>query len=126
MQVAPGVPRDLRLREGQLERVLDNILGNALDYGKQARVAMFTHAASLVITIEDDGPGIAPADRQRAREPFVRLDSARNLDVGAHVGLGLAIADDVMRVHGGRLELDDSPALGGLLVRLILPLSRQA
>lgn len=122
MQVAPGLPRVLRLREGQLERALDNILGNALDYGKQARVAMFTDAGDLVIAIEDDGPGIAPADRQRAREPFVRLDSARNLDVGAHVGLGLAIADDVMRAHGGRLELDDSPALGGLLVRLILPL----
>lgn len=124
LTIAPNTPHAMHLQEGQLERALDNILSNALDYGKQARVQVFTDADALVITIEDDGPGIAPADRARAREPFVRLDSARNQDVGAHVGLGLAIADDVMRAHGGRLELADSPALGGLLVRLKLPLNR--
>jgi len=124
LSIAPDVPRTMRLYDGQLERVLDNILGNALEYGKQARIKIFTATRALVITVEDDGPGIAPADRVRAREPFVRLDTARNLDVGAHVGLGLAIADDVMRAHNGRLELEDSPALGGLLVRLSLPLDR--
>lgn len=122
MHVADGVPRKVRLREGQLERALDNILGNALEYGSRALVAMSATPDILTLTVEDDGPGIAPADRARACEPFVRLDTSRNQDVGAHVGLGLAIAQDVMRAHGGRLVLDDSDSLGGLLVRLTLPL----
>lgn len=122
MHIADGVPREVRLREGQLERALDNILGNALEYGSRARVAMSAKPDTLTLTVEDDGPGIEPADRARACEPFVRLDTSRNQDVGAHVGLGLAIAQDVMRAHGGRLVLDDSETLGGLLVRLTLPL----
>lgn len=71
--------------------------------------------------VEDDGPGIAPEDRTRAVAPFSRLDAARNQDLGGGVGLGLAIALDVARSHGGALELGESAALGGLRAALRLP-----
>ena len=71
--------------------------------------------------VEDDGPGIPEADRARALQPFTRLDAARTPDAGASVGLGLSIALDVARSHGGSLELGDSPELGGLRATLRLP-----
>ena len=78
-------------------------------------------ARTLVFAVEDDGPGIPEADRARALAPFARLDAARNLDTGGNVGLGLAIALDIARSHGGSLELGDSAALGGLKATLRLP-----
>lgn len=120
----PDLPDRLRLREGQLERALDNILGNALEYGTMAHVALRVQGDMLVLTVEDDGPGIPVADRIRACEPFVRLDTARNQDVGTHVGLGLAIVQEIAVAHGGRLVLEDAEHLSGLRVRVSMPLSR--
>ncbi len=75
----------------------------------------------LCLSVEDDGPGIAPRDRARALDPFVRLDEARNQDSGGGMGLGLAIVSEIARAHGGTLDLGESPALGGLRARLVLP-----
>jgi two-component system osmolarity sensor histidine kinase EnvZ len=76
---------------------------------------------ALRFSVEDDGPGIPAELRGDAVQPFLRLDSARNQDRGSGVGLGLAIANDIAKRHGGTLRLGDSAALGGLRVDLILP-----
>lgn len=122
LTIGPGLPPRMLLREGQLGRALDNILGNALDYGGRAHVELKAEGNDLLISVDDDGPGIAPTDRTRACEPFVRLDPSRNQNAGSHVGLGLAIAHDILRAHGGRLLLDDAPILGGLRATLRLPI----
>jgi len=116
-----GVEMALPIRRISLSRALDNILNNALRYGSQARVSVTTGPEHATITIADDGPGIPPVLYREAIKPFVRLDPARNSDRGSGVGLGLAIAADALRLHGGRLVLGKSAALGGLEVQLILP-----
>ena len=78
-----------------------------------------TAASSTVdITVDDDGPGIAEADRQRVFEPFTRLDAARTADQGT--GLGLAIVAEIVGDLGGRVRVDDSP-LGGARLVVSLP-----
>ncbi len=104
-----------------MSRALDNLLSNALRHGSMARITTELRADALVISVEDDGPGILESDRSRAIEPFLRLDAARNSDSGG-VGLGLAIVAEVARTHGGALELGQSQQLGGLSARLVLPL----
>jgi len=74
---------------------------------------------AIEVTIDDDGPGIPSDQREEVFKPFYRLDSARNLDAGG-TGLGLTIARDVMRGHGGDLRLEQAP-LGGVRARLRLP-----
>ena len=118
-QEAPVAP--MALRPLLVVRALENLIGNALRYGASAHVSLTQSDTELTITVEDRGPGIPPERREEAKRPFVRLDSARNQNLGGGVGLGLAIAEDAMHQHGGRLELDNSPALGGLRARLILP-----
>ncbi|HKW55521.1 MAG TPA: ATP-binding protein, partial [Stellaceae bacterium] len=76
-------------------------------------------ATGTDILIDDDGPGIPPAERENVFRPFFRLDASRNPQTGG-VGLGLTIARDVARGHGGELALEESPQ-GGLRVRLRLP-----
>lgn len=108
------------LRPGAVRRALSNLLTNALRYGSRARLSLTVMDRSLRFTVEDDGPGIAPGDRDRAVRPFARLDEARNQNRGGGVGLGLAIANDVARSHGGNMRLSDSADLGGLRVDLVL------
>jgi two-component system osmolarity sensor histidine kinase EnvZ len=102
-------------------RALDNLIGNALRYGKQVMVSAAAGDKSLTISVEDDGPGIAPDDRARAVRPFERLDDARNQDRGSGTGLGLAITSDIARRHGGTLRLGTSETLGGLKAEIVLP-----
>ena len=109
------------LRPLAVTRALENLISNALRYATKARVSVFAFDRAVRISIEDDGPGIAPDARDQALKPFVRLDSARNQDSGPAVGLGLSIAHDIARRHGGSLQLGESNALGGLKVDLILP-----
>ena len=113
----------LRIKPQLMARALDNLIGNALRYGTQARVTIGIEGEQVVVSVEDDGPGIAPTDYQRAQRPFVRLDAARGASRGSGVGLGLAIVADAMRSHGGRLDLarGEAPGLGGLCARLVLP-----
>ena len=109
------------LRRIVFARAVENLLSNALRYGTQAVVTVTVEDTQLLVTVEDDGPGI-PADRRaEALRPFVRLDRARNQDRGSGVGLGLAIAQDAAISHGGSLELGDSGALGGLRATLSVP-----
>ncbi|MFV2038040.1 MAG: ATP-binding protein, partial [Paracoccaceae bacterium] len=110
---------DALLRPMAIGRALDNLVGNALRYGSRALIGVKTTARSVTISVQDDGPGIAAELRAEALKPFVRLDVARNQDQGPGVGLGLSIAHDIARRHGGSLQLGDSQKLGGLLVELI-------
>ncbi len=112
----------VRLRLIPVIRALENLLGNAARYGSRARVGFATRDGHMVFVVEDDGPGIAPQNRAEAVRPFTRLDKARNQDKGSGVGLGLAIAADIARAHGGQLILGDSQDLGGLRAELVLPL----
>ena len=103
-----------------VQRALANLIGNALRYGTNAEVTLGASDTHLSICVEDDGPGI-PEDRYgEALRPFSRLDQARNQDRGSGVGLGLAIAADVARSHGGALVLGRSKRLGGLSAELTL------
>jgi signal transduction histidine kinase len=102
-----------------LKRAFANLVGNAVKYGGTARVTVAENVAKVIITIDDDGEGIAPSDRERVRLPFVRLESSRNNATGGF-GLGLTIAGAVIDGHGGTLELDSAPS-GGLRVSVTLP-----
>ena len=99
-------------------------VGNALRYGRRARVTIDLGVDCAIVAVEDDGPGIDPENYERAARPFVRLDPARGASRGSGVGLGLAIVADAMRSHGGRLELGrgQTPGYGGLIARLVVPL----
>ncbi|MEL6169858.1 MAG: ATP-binding protein [Pseudomonadota bacterium] len=110
----------VEMRATAVKRALDNLIGNALRYGQQARVSVAVSDRAAVISVEDDGPGIAPSDRDEALKPFARLDRARNQNRGTGVGLGLAIASDVARQHGGALRLGTSKDLGGLKADIVL------
>ena len=110
----------VRVRPVAFQRLLGNLVSNALRYGHKVRVrAHHRDGASLTITVDDDGPGVQVDLREEVFKPFTRLDVARNLD-HAGTGLGLYIARDVARSHGGDITLEDSP-LGGLRAVVRLP-----
>lgn len=111
---------DVPMRPGAVRRAVTNLVGNAARHGKNTEVSVVVLDRSVRISVEDDGPGIAKEDRELAMRPFTRLDSSRNQDKGSGVGLGLAIAADIARNHGGSLRLSRSEALGGLQADLIL------
>jgi two-component system, OmpR family, osmolarity sensor histidine kinase EnvZ len=113
-------PGPVPLRPLAIRRALDNLIGNALRYGGQADLTLSFSERTIRISVEDDGPGIPPDQREEALKPFSRLDPARNQDLGSGVGLGLAIVADIARAHGGVLRLGDSAALGGLRADLVL------
>lgn len=108
------------LRPDAIRRCIQNLVGNAAKYGTVVRVSAEAARNRFAVTVEDDGPGIAPEHHEEAFRPFARLDPARNMDGGGGSGLGLAIALDVARTHGGDITLGTS-ALGGLKAILTLP-----
>src|SRR5204863_8677459 len=102
----------LPVRRNALRRCLSNLIANARHYGRHVWVGVLPVEDGIDILIDDDGPGIPAAERERVFHPFVRLDTSRNLSTGG-VGLGLTIARDVARSHGGDVRLETSPQ-GGL------------
>jgi two-component system, OmpR family, osmolarity sensor histidine kinase EnvZ len=116
-----ALPEDLvlPLRPDAMRRCISNLLSNARRYGTHIWVTVLAQGDAVDIFIDDDGPGIPPAQRENVFRPFFRLDPSRNPATGG-VGLGLTIARDVARGHGGDLTLEESPQ-GGLRVRLHLP-----
>ncbi len=121
-EVSLSIDGTLRLpaRRDALKRALANLVGNAQRYGKRVTVAAARRDDGIEITVDDDGPGIAPEKREDVFRPFVRLEISRNPATGG-VGLGLTIARDILRGHGGDVVLDASP-LGGLRASARLPL----
>lgn len=107
------------VKRNALKRCLTNLVDNAVKYGSHVALSAQRLEDEIEIAVEDDGPGIPPERRLEAFKPFRRLDEGRNLERGG-VGLGLAIALDIARGHGGDVTLDDS-RLGGLKAIVTLP-----
>jgi signal transduction histidine kinase len=103
---------------------LANLVANAVNYGGGALVRLTppaggTSHGALTIEVEDDGPGIPPQELDRAFEPFHRGEPSRNRETGG-VGLGLPIARNIFRAHGGDVTLANRPS-GGLRATVTLP-----
>lgn len=94
-----------------IRRLIANLTDNAIAYGHEASIAADLEDDDIVITIDDRGPGIPAAERQRVLEPFVRLEASRNRRTGG-AGLGLTIAQRAAELHGGSLELVEAPGGG--------------
>ncbi len=109
----------LQLKRQAMKRAMTNLVSNAARFGENVIIRPTNERGWLTISVEDDGPGIPAAERENVFKPFYRLDNARNQDKG-NSGLGLAIARDIARGHGGDIELGDS-ALGGLKATLRIP-----
>jgi two-component system, OmpR family, osmolarity sensor histidine kinase EnvZ len=107
------------VRPRSFKRCLTNLVSNAARYADRIEIHAVHDARMLTVTIDDDGPGISPERREDAFKPFLRLDEARNLDTSG-TGLGLTIARDIARAHGGDVILADSP-LGGLRATVRVP-----
>ena len=103
-----------------LRRVIRNVGENAARHAaSRVDIALAERGDGVVLTIDDDGPGIPESERGRVLHRFVRLDEARSRDEGGS-GLGLSIVDEVVRAHGGSVSIEDSP-LGGARIRITLP-----
>ena len=101
-------------------RAINNLVSNGLKYGETVRVTLTQSDNNIFIDVEDDGPGIAKENRKAAFQPFQRRDEARTQNIEG-VGLGLAIARDIIQSYGGMLTLEDSD-MGGLKARIRLPM----
>ncbi len=127
---AVGAPVDLAMGAGAAEaavlgdrvalrRIVANLLENALRYGHHAHVFLRVTATDLVLTIDDEGPGIPSDQRALLLEPFTRADASRARNTGG-AGLGLAVVRSLVDAHGGRLAIGDAPT-GGARLTIQLP-----
>ena len=107
------------VRPDAFRRCVTNLIENAARHGDHVAVRVGRRGDAVEITIDDDGPGIAEDRREDVFKPFFRVEGSGNVGTGG-VGLGLTIARDVARGHGGDVELSDSP-LGGLRARVRVP-----
>ena len=119
LTVTPPPEFVMPVRPNALRRCLANLIGNARRHATHVWLTGLVAADGIDILVDDNGPGIPPANRARVFRPFVRLDASRNPLTGG-VGLGLTIARDVARSHGGDIRLETSPR-GGLRARVHLP-----
>jgi len=114
--------RSWRADRRLLRRAVGNLVSNAVRYGHgRVELSALRQAGRLVLRVDDDGPGIPPAQRQRVMEPFVRLEASRSVEFGG-TGLGLALVARIAQAHGGELRLDESD-LGGLRAEVVVPLT---
>lgn len=113
-------PALMRLRPVAVMRALENLIGNAVRFGSNVCVSLTMTDRVVRMIVEDDGPGIPRDQRDEAMVPFKRLDAARDPNRGGGVGLGLSIAADIARSHGGMLRLGESETMGGLRAELTL------
>jgi two-component system osmolarity sensor histidine kinase EnvZ len=110
----------LPLKAQAMSRCLANLIGNAVRYATHVRVTAQRLSDVAEVLVDDDGPGIPASHRELVFKAFYRIEGSRNPRTGG-VGLGLTIARDVARAHGGDILLEESP-MKGLRVRLMLPL----
>jgi two-component system, OmpR family, osmolarity sensor histidine kinase EnvZ len=114
-----GAPLVVKLKRHAFKRAVANLVNNAARFADHISVSAGKKNGSLVVEVDDNGPGIPEAEREHVFRPFYRLDHARNQDSGS-TGLGLAIARDIARIHGGDIALSQSQ-LGGLKAVLTVP-----
>jgi signal transduction histidine kinase len=113
-----GANISYRCRADALKRALRNLIENAVRYGERARVHIENSPAGISIVVEDSGPGIREQDIGRVFAPFFRLENSRNRETGG-IGLGLSIAQDIVRHHGGDISLSNTGS--GLRATIALP-----
>ena len=106
-------------RKNLIQRCVNNLLDNSLKYGKKILVNIEKFNANIIISIEDDGPGISETEYQNIIKPFYKIDKSRS-ESKSSVGLGLSISSDIIKSHGGDIKFDKSK-LGGLKVMISLP-----
>ena len=106
-------------RKNLINRCLNNIIDNALKYGGKVKIKLHKKNTNLFITIDDDGPGIPNKEHENVFKPFYKIDKGR-ADSKSSVGLGLSIASDIIRSHGGNITLNKSK-MNGLSVKIFLP-----
>ena len=106
-------------RKNLIQRCLNNLLDNAVNFSKKIKIKQQKIKKSILIYIEDDGPGIPSSEYENVFKPFYKIDKSRN-QTKSSVGLGLSIASDIIRSHGGNIELGESD-MGGLKIKIVLP-----
>ncbi len=106
-------------RKNLIKRCINNLIDNALKYGEKVHVELSKKTTNIFIKIEDDGPGISKNEYENVFKPFYKIDKGR-ADAKSSVGLGLSIASDIIRSHGGNIKLEKSK-LTGLGVSIFLP-----
>jgi len=126
-----GTPIDLKIRKRgkdlvlplkrqAFKRAITNLVSNAVRYGDQIVIRAATEGEWLRVEVDDNGPGIPASERVNVFKPFYRIDRSRNQDDG-NTGLGLAIARDIVKGHGGDITLGES-SMGGLKAIISVPL----
>ncbi len=106
-------------RENLIKRCISNIFENGLTYGNKIFIDIKKSMNNLVIIVEDNGPGISKSEYENVFRPFYRVDKSRGLNKSG-VGLGLSVAQDIVKSHGGKISLSESK-YKGLLVKISLP-----
>tara|TARA_Y100000590_G_scaffold403768_1_gene490741 strand:- start:179 stop:1498 length:1320 start_codon:yes stop_codon:yes gene_type:complete len=110
----------INIRPNSIKRCLANLMDNGFSYGKNVEILAKKESNNIIICVDDDGPGIPEKEYQNVIKPFYRIDKSRGQNKSG-VGLGLSIANDIIRSHGGNISLNSSP-LKGLRVKISLPL----
>ena len=106
-------------RLNSIKRCINNLLNNAVLFGKEINVTLIKTMNNIVIFVDDDGPGIPEEEKENVLKPFYRMDESRSQNKSG-VGLGLSISYDIIRSHGGDMLLETSPQ-NGLRVKISLP-----
>ena len=114
-----GESIELQGRSIALRRSFENVIQNGLTYGNNVYVNVQKGNKRVLVTVEDDGPGIPEDQYKNVFRPFFRLDKSRSLNQSG-VGLGLAIVEDIINSHGGNIQLDKSK-YNGLQIKISLP-----
>ena len=107
-------------RKNLIERCINNLINNSVKYADKINIESVKSTNSIIIIIDDDGIGIPKSEYENVFKPFYKIDKSRG-NSKSSVGLGLSIASDIIRSHGGNIKLDKSP-LNGLRVKIFLPL----
>ena len=110
----------LEVRPQAIKRALTNLISNSKRYGKNLDVKLLQNKNSVIIMVDDDGPGIPIESRKDVFKAFFRVEPSRNPETGG-TGLGLTIARDIARSHGGELEMGEAPS-GGLRAIINIPI----
>jgi len=106
-------------RKNLIQRCFGNLIDNAIKYSKNVYISLRKLNNNILIIIDDDGPGIPENEKENVFKPFYKIDKSRS-DSKSSVGLGLSIASDIVKSHGGNIKLETSPA-NGLRIKVILP-----
>ena len=106
-------------RKNLIKRCIQNLMDNSIKYSNNITVSLKKLESSVNITVDDDGPGIPISERENVLKPFYKINKSRG-DSKSSVGLGLSIASDIVRSHGGNIKLENSPK-NGLRVMIFLP-----